>query len=206
MLTRIFFLIAAIIIFNERGLSAGWRSDLDSLFVADSPESAGKYIENILGAGVGWDEITSGIDSLAFSEKPSGALILNLVLCRDSVERPYIVYVPPNYDPGLPTPLLVVLHGGAAGAKITEDPKKYAESHPFSLMAQENGWLALYPFGQSGATWFDDVGMANIKNLIRIIKSEYNVDDNRVWMGGFSDGGSAASGTPCLIPPTMGRL
>ncbi|MFC2173464.1 PDZ domain-containing protein [Acidobacteriota bacterium] len=34
--------------------------------------------------------------------------------------------------------------------------------------------------------------MANIDNLLRTVKREYNVDDDRVWMGGFSDGGSAA--------------
>lgn len=185
-------LITAIITFSTPYIYADWREDLDSLFITDSPELAGKYIENILGAGVAWDGIISRIDSLIFPEKPSGVLILDHVLCRDSVERPYLVYVPPNYDSRLPTPLLVVLHGGVARAELIDDPKKYAETHPFSLMAQENGWLVLYPFGQSGATWFDEVGMANIKNQVRIVKSRYNVDDDRVWMGGFSNGASAS--------------
>jgi hypothetical protein len=33
--------------------------------------------------------------------------------------------------------------------------------------------------------------MANIRNLMRTVKRAYNIDDDRVWMAGFSDGASA---------------
>jgi len=63
---------------------------------------------------------------------------------------------------------------------------------PITALASREGWLALFPFGQLGATWWDEAGMANVRGLIRAVKRECNVDDDRVWLGGFSDGASAA--------------
>ncbi|WP_152981763.1 hypothetical protein, partial [Hymenobacter sp. AT01-02] len=48
----------------------------------------------------------------------------------DTVQVPYLVYVPPTYDPTRPTPLLVYLHGGivsttqfqAADPGVTHEP------------------------------------------------------------------------------------
>ena len=196
----------AIIAFTSSTVYGGWHDDLDRLFEAESPEIAEEYVDSILSAGIGWKEIAARIDSLDFPESPAGALILNNVLCLDSLERPYLIYVPPDYDPAIATPLLVVLHGGVSRANLIADTKKYVETHPFSLMAQDNGWMALYPFGQAGATWFDKVGMANIKNLVRIVKSRYNIDDDRVWMGGFSDGASASFGQAMLDPTDYGAF
>lgn len=50
----------------------------------------------------------------------------------------------------------------------------------------------MFPVGQYGATWWDSVGIANILQQIRVTKREYNIDDNRVFMTGFSDGGSGS--------------
>jgi hypothetical protein len=62
------------------------------------------------------------------------------------------------------------------------------------------GWIALFPFGQAGATWWDEVGMENIRTLVRTAKRELNVDDDRVWMAGFSDGASAGFAHAMLAP------
>ena len=85
--------------------------------------------------------------------------------------------VPPGYDPGVPTPLLVQLHGGVGVADVFDDPVATARENELGALAMENGWIALFPFGQAGATWWDEVGMANIESLIRVAKRELNVDD-----------------------------
>ena len=49
----------------------------------------------------------------------------------------------------------------------------------------------MFPMGQAGATWWNEVGMTNISALVRRVKSGFNIDDDQVYLGGFSDGGSA---------------
>ncbi|HBC47462.1 MAG TPA: hypothetical protein DCZ43_10480, partial [candidate division Zixibacteria bacterium] len=105
---------------------------------------------------------------------------------------PWVIYIPSTYDPRKPTPLMIALHGGVSRPDIIEDPVAWANDTPFKTMAEQRGYLMLFPFGQAKATWWDQVGIANIQNLVRIAKTQYNVDDDRVYLGGFSDGGSGA--------------
>ena len=58
--------------------------------------------------------------------------------------------------------------------------------------ADQYGWIIIFPLGQRGATWFDRVGMANVLAQLAAVKRRYNVDEDRVFLGGFSDGGSGA--------------
>jgi pimeloyl-ACP methyl ester carboxylesterase len=185
---------------------ADWKKDLDKLIVTDKAEDADRIIRSIIAECDDVGKIESRIDSLSFKETAKDTLIIRKTHCIDDVDRPYAVYIPPTYDKRTATPLIVVLHGGVGQRAIPEESKEYAKNHPFTSMARENGWLALYPFGQAGATWWDVVGMANIRNLVRVVKSEYNVDDDRVWMGGFSDGASASFSHAMLAPTDFGAF
>lgn len=143
-------------------------------------------------ARMSWEEVAAAVENVSFAAAEGGTPILRKTTCTDGVERPWVLYVPTSYEPATPTPLLVILHGGVSRPEITDDPLAYARDNEWTAAAEEYGWLALYPFGQKGATWWNEVGMANIRNLVRTVKQEYNVDDDRVYMGGFSDGASAA--------------
>jgi poly(3-hydroxybutyrate) depolymerase len=143
-------------------------------------------------ARMSWQEVAAAVETVSFPAAEGGTPVLRKTTCVDGVERPWVLYVPTSYEPAKPTPLLVILHGGVSRPEITGDPLAYARDNEWTVAAEEYGWLALYPFGQKDATWWDKVGMANIRNLVRTVKQEYNVDDDRVYMGGFSDGASAA--------------
>jgi pimeloyl-ACP methyl ester carboxylesterase len=121
-------------------------------------------------------------------------------VCIDTVERPWVLLVPRDYDPSVPAPLLVVLHGGVGAAEVHDDPVGSVSENELGALALEGGWIALFPFGQAGATWWDEVGMTNIRDLVRTVKREFNVDDDRVWMAGFSDGASAGFAHAMLAP------
>lgn len=175
----------------SRGVVADWKSDIISLTQTPSQAERDLLMQNILRAGVDYKEITAQLKALPFPAVDT-RFVLDSALCLDGVFRPYVVYIPPAYKPETPAPLLVTLHGLVGRKNIHDDPTAYAKEHEFTIIAGENGWIGLFPFGQEGATWWDNVGMSNIKNLIAIVKSDYNIDDDRVWMGGFSDGGSAA--------------
>ncbi|HER00154.1 MAG TPA: hypothetical protein ENO22_12515 [candidate division Zixibacteria bacterium] len=194
-------LLALVVVFASCQLSADWQSDLDRLLRTSDENEREELLVSILETDPPVDAVISFIKNLRFPERPGGQLIKNMNMCIDSVERPWVLYVPEQYDPNLPTPMIVILHGMVGRKNIIDDPVKYAEEHPIlEHIAREAGWLALFPFGQEGATWWDEVGMANIRDLVRTVKSEYNVDDNRVHLAGFSDGASGAYGLAMLDP------
>lgn len=183
------------------GEATGWQDEIDSLIQAPSGPKQDALLTKVVAAEPDWQEVVAHIQALPFPEVEKGKALLRTTVCSDSVERPWVLYVPSGYNTKLTTPLLVILHGGVSRAEIIDDPKTYAEQSPFTALAEKHGWLVLFPFGQAGATWWDEVGMANIRNLVRTVKRECNVDDDRVWMGGFSDGGSA-SFLHAMVDPT----
>ena len=168
-----------------------WEADLARVLEMEPGKEQDKLITTIVRAEPGIEEVTEYIATMHFPAVETGRLLLDSTVCLDDIERPWVLYVPPTYEPGEPSPLLLRLHGGVSRAEIFEDPVGYAEEDGWLPVAERLGWFVLYPLGQDGATWWDRIGMANIRNLIRTVKRGYNIDDDRVWMAGFSDGASA---------------
>jgi len=179
----------------------GWEEDLDQILTLESGEERESLITSVAGAAPGWEALAERIRSRVFPAGEKGDAYLGKTLCTDEKERPWVLFVPESYDPAVPTPLLVVLHGGVSRPKVTEKPLEWAKRNLFVGLARERGWLVLFPFGQIGATWWDRVGMANVRNLVRTVKRERNVDDDRVYMAGFSDGASAGF-LHAMVAPT----
>jgi len=171
---------------------AAWQEALDELLLASEGPARDALLEDVLDAAPDWKDVVREIESMSFPDVPEkGVPILRSIVSSDGVERPWVVIVPEGYDSSRPTPLLVILHGGVGRADIIEDPLEYVTEHGFLPVATELGAIAVFPFGQAGATWWDDVGMTNIREIVRTVKRGHNVDDDRVWMIGFSDGASA---------------
>ena len=111
---------------------------------------------------------------------------------------PVQLIVPQNYNEKNSTPLIVLLHGFRSTGSIQDSYLGFSE------IANDNGFLFIAPTGSvnpEGKTFWnatpaccdffgsnvDDVGY--IKDLIDAIKLEYNVDANRVYLVGHSNGG-----------------
>jgi len=181
--------------------AAGWEEDLDALLEAGEGADIEAMIDNVVRGAPEWQDVSERIGSMAFPvSMGAGETVLRSTVCIDTVERPWVISTPPDYDPAISTPLLVVLHGGVGSAEVSDDPLSYVAENEIGDMAAANGWVAIFPFGQAGATWWDEVGMANIRNLVRTTKRELNIDDDRVWMAGFSDGASAGFAHAMLRP------
>lgn len=186
-------------IFNTS--NADWKADLDSMISSPDEKGQERYLKRVVSANPDYSEVIESIRQMEFPEAPKGLFITRTSVCKDGVERPWVLYVPPEYDRTKPTPLMVILHGLVSRSQLIQDPEGYASQSEFvTKIAQKKGWLALLPLGQAGATWWDDMGMSNIKTLVRVVKREYNIDDNRVYLGGFSDGASGAYGFEMLDP------
>lgn len=193
-------LVLVVVLFAPAAL-ASWEESIDELLQSNDGDERGALTDEVLEHAPAWRDVALRIESMEFALPASaGEAVLRSTVCIDSVERPWVLVVPPEYDPSVATPLLVALHGGVGSAEVEEDPLGYVAESYLAALALERGWIAIFPFGQAGATWWDDVGMTNISDLIRTTKRELNVDDDRVWMAGFSDGASAGFAHAMLAP------
>ncbi|MDP9405490.1 MAG: alpha/beta hydrolase-fold protein [Actinomycetota bacterium] len=103
--------------------------------------------------------------------------------------RDGLVFVPSGYRPDRPAPLLVMFHGagGDARSRYTED---------LFALAEERGVIVVVPESR-GSTWDVIVGgfgpdVAFVDRVLASVFRRYAIDQERVAVGGFSDGASYA--------------
>tara|TARA_B100001057_G_scaffold451197_1_gene493962 strand:+ start:512 stop:1456 length:945 start_codon:yes stop_codon:yes gene_type:complete len=138
--------------------------------------------------------------------QPSGQI---QTIVRDGETRSYVIYIPSSYQEDKPTPLMINFHGfGGIASDYAQNIGKY---NGLNTTADENNFIVVYPqavIGQKGSTYWTpgDNGIENIKKndvyftkvLISEIASIYNLDQNRVYAVGFSNGGMMSYGLACL--------
>ncbi len=112
--------------------------------------------------------------------------------------RPSNLVVPASYDPNSPAPLIVLLHGYTSNGA---DQDAYMG---FSALADEFGFLFINPDGtldlfpdrfwnatDACCDLFDATpdDSAYIRGLIDTVRATYNIDDERIFITGHSNGG-----------------
>jgi len=99
----------------------------------------------------------------------------------------YVYIVPASYDPARSYPVEFMLHGGvsrpawdAGGEWWRRGYDEYRELEQITVM----------PASWEDNFWWQDSQAENLPAILRSIKQSYNVDDNRVYLSGVSDGGT----------------
>lgn len=120
---------------------------------------------------------------------------------HNGINREYVLYIPNSYDGSSAVPLLFNFHGygGSAGEFINyADMRAEAESDTFILAYPQGScldgsshWNACPP-GEGNKSNVDDFGF--VKSMIYEISSQYNVDMERIYAAGYSNGGMMAYG------------
>ena len=113
-------------------------------------------------------------------------------LCSDGKERPYLLYVPADYDPTRRYRLVVELHGGVSRPALPSLEDLRGVRQMRGDHAEQHGYLLAIPAGEKKAEWWTDVGASNVLGIVAAVKRELNVDENLVFATGFSDGGSGS--------------
>ncbi len=118
----------------------------------------------------------------------------------DGRQRHYRLYVPTTIRAGQAAPLLIALHGGLGSSE------QFAVNSGFDELAESNGFIVVYPDGIRAIpdrpglqTWnggyccgpavrqnVDDVGF--IRMLINLLEARFDIDANRVFATGHSNG------------------
>ena len=111
----------------------------------------------------------------------------------DSLEdgSPWYYYIPRGYDPQQPHGMIIWLHGGV-GREDYSEPDEYVYQHPFIELAEEADMLLLIPMSRKDCMWWERAGEQHVREELLLMKEKFNIDDDRVYMSGFSDGGSGS--------------
>ncbi|WP_187631952.1 dienelactone hydrolase family protein [Hymenobacter lutimineralis] len=119
----------------------------------------------------------------------------------DTVQVPYLVYVPATYQPDRRTDLIVYLHGGVATTTQFQAADPGVAQEPIFAIAATRNALVLYPFGRQSFGWLEQrAALDNVHQMIAQVKQRYHVDSRRVYLGGMSNGGTAAFWFACQSP------
>lgn len=136
-------------------------------------ESEPVYIDQV--------EILSGTDH-------SGSIVV------DGLNRTYHYYVPSSYDGTEPMPLVFSFHG------LTQNGPNQRFLSGFNSIAEQEGFIIVYPDGQSLLGIFDplnmrywdcgtDVEVNFVSAMIDKFNEDFNIDLRRVYANGMSNGG-----------------
>ncbi len=104
---------------------------------------------------------------------------------NDGSPQPFLVEVPPNYDPAKKWPVLLYLHGYHGSVDMIT---KWDTSRAVAKDARELGYLVLAPHGR-GETDFLCVGETDVLQAFDEFKRYYSIDEDRVYLIGGSMGG-----------------
>ena len=148
------------------------------------------------------------INALAFlffgAQTFEAQTLLNQTMVHDGYNREYAIYIPASYDGNQEVPLLFNFHGG--GGYIAD----YMSAVDMRPIADTANFILVYPQavpdpGNGGSTsWmhkapttFDDVPF--VEAMIESIASEYMIDNNRVYVCGYSLGGEFTYELACSL-------
>jgi hypothetical protein len=126
------------------------------------------------------------------------ALLSFAVPINDSTESYYAVQLPDGYDPSRSYPLLLVLHGAVFmnlsfpnpdgiekdGSGDTAEMNRF-----FSAFGFATGTIVVYPHANKEFNWmYPDDGFPMVPRIVRDLKKIFNIDDDRVFISGHSNG------------------
>lgn len=116
---------------------------------------------------------------------------------NDSAKTSYLIHLPNNYDPKNKYPLLFFLHG-AVGNNVLSDYQMVNENlggwnRFYTKYADLNNVILVFPKGSKKYNWMlPDDGFFMVPEILKQIKKAINVDDNKVFISGHSNGATGS--------------
>jgi len=186
-------IVAASLVLCIGVLGADLDALMEAFFDASDPAERAEAIEQLVSSEIGASEIALRFRTgRAYSNDVVRGWSVHYNECIDGVTRPYHVFVPDVYDPAAPVPVLFDLHGGVSRVEPYPVESLLRRRTLWESAASVEGWILVVPHGDFGATWWSEAGRANLLAQLAFLKQLYNVDENRVFLSGFSDGGTGA--------------
>lgn len=129
----------------------------------------------------------------------------------DGINREFIVYVPNSYNSSIETPLLFNFHGFG---ELNSDHIGYCDMRP---IADTAGFILIYPQGSllgttphwnvgSWTYWSSANDLGFTETMIDTLALQYNIDLNRVYSCGYSNGGYFSYELACQLSTKIAAI
>lgn len=132
-------------------------------------------------------------------------------MIHDGIERSYRVYVPNVYDGSEAVPLILNLHGYTSNAfeqEVYGDFRAIADTANFLLVhpdgTEDNSGTTFWNAFGNPAESVDDIGF--LSALIDTVASDFNVDLDRVYSTGMSNGGFMSYTLACQLSQRIAAI
>ena len=102
----------------------------------------------------------------------------------------YVYVIPKSYDPSKSYPVEFMLHGGLGDKSRWRPGGKWWEKGRTYDKYEKLDQISVFPAAWRQAQWWEKDQAENLPAILRTLKKTYNIDDNRVYLSGVSDGGS----------------
>jgi S-formylglutathione hydrolase FrmB len=175
-----------------RGVAAVYYANLHRLAIVTGRDTVIDYYQRLLddadqspnGAGPELD-LSLATQLLRNSFVPMGAIRgLGETLVRSSKDgtmQPIAVYVPRDYSPARPTPLLVFLHGHLQAESHLIAPEFIGD------LAESTNTIVVAPYGRG---YYDFSGSeSDVYDAVDAANHAFNVDPHKRYLAGYSMGG-----------------
>ncbi|MEX0617747.1 MAG: hypothetical protein WDZ76_14210 [Pseudohongiellaceae bacterium] len=110
-------------------------------------------------------------------------------IAADGTGFPYALLVPQDYDPATRYPVEFHLHGGVSRAEWQPGETLWRRGYD-SL--RNPARIIVIPAAWNEAFWWFSNQAENLPGILNEVKQTYNVDENRAYLSGVSDGGTGA--------------
>lgn len=125
----------------------------------------------------------------------------------NGIARSYLVVVPAGATPGVPAPIVFVYHGNQ------QAPENVRAMSELDDIAGAAGYLVVYPLGFD-LRWkvLDELDPQNLSDIdftlamLDRVASDIDIDRNRVYATGFSNGGQFVHRLGCELPETLAAI
>ena len=115
--------------------------------------------------------------------------LVRLVYRDDTDDSPQFcrVYLPPNYSPRKSYPVIINLHGRADTFPSYANWGGVDQRH--DRLSEAYQAITVYPHAR-GNTWYRGMGDRDVMRCLAMVKERFSVDDDRVYLIGYSMGGA----------------
>ncbi len=170
-------------------IAAAVDKAFDEFWRAGNTGDAEKAAQRLIKAGMdfdtAWPRLQAGRHYLP---QKGGTQMLRLAAVDGTVIE-NTVEVPREYDPATRWPVRVQLHGGVMRNLPEGDENSAPRTRRVNRIEGETA-IYLQPRGFTEAAWWHFNQVDNLLTLLDRVKRKYNVDENRVYVTGVSDGGT----------------
>ncbi|TWI95616.1 hypothetical protein JN11_04355 [Mucilaginibacter frigoritolerans] len=126
-----------------------------------------------------------------FPDAPrKGCWTLYHIKVNDTLSVPYLIHIPAQYNPKKKSPLYIFLHGGVGRSEFSDPLDEIQLETPLLKRVLQQQAFVILPFADKNFNWlYHQQAFNAVLKEIKEAKGLYNINNNKIYIGGHSDGG-----------------